>query len=399
MLAIDNDALPGSGNSDLTDSGNSDHSGASSNRRGPSIAVANRRGQAKDDRHGQKARDLRRGRLDQPPVMAVAPARPDSPVLSSSFERATMSRYTDPGAKLVSRDTAASVQVATAARRLLARTLPDEVPMREAIRREREADQAPRWTVTSARRNAQAPSGVTSPGVYSRMRNVAMATALTMSLAAMRSNDVHAETTLPGWLVTADFGGRLSMKPPFLEDGNMIEDDSTLGGVTLTMRMLSQGGSAIYGDAQWFPLGATYGGRLGVLLGGRSSARYSEILGVSTKTTLTTTTTTITSLEYNRDIPLVYGLDLGVAAHSYDGRGGAAFEFGFGMIGQGSLDMQFTYDFVNGVPGIRAAFTLMQGQGPSGALRIALEAFFDTSHPAPLLLTFGFGGGPGFHLE
>jgi hypothetical protein len=47
----------GSGNSDLTDSGNSDHPGASSDRRGPSIAVANRRGKAKDDRHGQKARD------------------------------------------------------------------------------------------------------------------------------------------------------------------------------------------------------------------------------------------------------------------------------------------------------------------------------------------------------
>jgi len=47
----------GSRNSDLTDSGNSDHPGASSDRRGPSIAVANRRGKAKDDRHGQKARD------------------------------------------------------------------------------------------------------------------------------------------------------------------------------------------------------------------------------------------------------------------------------------------------------------------------------------------------------
>ncbi|HEX3766096.1 MAG TPA: hypothetical protein VHW23_45680, partial [Kofleriaceae bacterium] len=46
----------GSRNSDLTDSGNSDHSGASSDRRGPSIAVANRRGMAKDDRHGQEAR-------------------------------------------------------------------------------------------------------------------------------------------------------------------------------------------------------------------------------------------------------------------------------------------------------------------------------------------------------
>jgi hypothetical protein len=49
--------VAGSGNSDLTDSGNSDHPGASSDRRGPSIAAAKRRGKAKDDRHGQKARD------------------------------------------------------------------------------------------------------------------------------------------------------------------------------------------------------------------------------------------------------------------------------------------------------------------------------------------------------
>lgn len=231
-------------------------------------------------------------------------------------------------------------------------------------------------------------------------RNAAMVIALTVSLAALRTSDVHAETTLPAWLVTADFGGRFSMKPnPFTEDGGMIEDDDGLGGVTLTMRMLGQSGSAIYGDVQLLPLGALYGGRLGVLLGGRSSTRYHEILDVSTTTTTTTTTTTVKSLEYNRDTPLVYGLDLGVAAHSYGGRSGAAVEVGFGMIGQSSLDLQFAYDFVNGASGVRLAWTFAQGQGPSAALRLAVEAFFDSSHPAPLLLTLGIGGGPGFHLE
>ena len=44
-------------NSNLIDSGNSDHSGAPSGTRGPSIAPTRRRGEARNDRHGQKARN------------------------------------------------------------------------------------------------------------------------------------------------------------------------------------------------------------------------------------------------------------------------------------------------------------------------------------------------------
>jgi hypothetical protein len=49
-------ATVGSGNSDLTDSGNSGHSGSSSDDRGPSIAPTSSRGEARNDRHGQKTR-------------------------------------------------------------------------------------------------------------------------------------------------------------------------------------------------------------------------------------------------------------------------------------------------------------------------------------------------------
>src|SRR5262245_47358907 len=46
----------GSENSDLIRSGNSDHSGMPSGTRGPSIATTNKRGGARNDRHGQKTR-------------------------------------------------------------------------------------------------------------------------------------------------------------------------------------------------------------------------------------------------------------------------------------------------------------------------------------------------------
>jgi hypothetical protein len=217
--------------------------------------------------------------------------------------------------------------------------------------------------------------------------SVVVVAAVGLARTARADDDI----AVPLWTISLGGGFGATYGYDDIAMANQLGIGGLLGGA-LDLRRVG-GAIGYYAEGDLYPIGGSYGGRVGVIIGRHYSHRFSEL--VDSKQISSTEVENTFRLSPDT-VAGVWGLDASVAYHDNAGDNAVTLEAGIGFMAQLLFEAQLVYDVAHDAPGMRVRMYWAQGTTVSYGFGISVESLFNleaSTMPSVVLFTVGIGQG------